>query len=482
METSSANKSVALKAGLWYVISTIVIKAISIITTPLFTRLLTTEQYGIVSTFTSWYSLLFPIFSLNLTYGVARAKIDFSEDLDKYIGSMQILSLFFSVFISIPLLFFIEPVSNFMGMNSFAVLLLILYLVLSPVITFTQCGYRYKYKYKQNILISFYISLTTVVLSLFLVLFVDFDEALLRIIGIVVPALVLSVFLWFFSFKKKQICINPKYWRYGLKISGPLILHTISLYILAQSDRIFVNMFCGNEATGIYSLAYNYAMLLSIITTAINEGWAPWFHDSLANGKKTDIRQNTKKIVVLSCFVSLGCIALGPEALFVLGGNNYSDGVLCVPPIVLGVLCQYIYSHYINIELHLKNTMFSSIGTVIAAGLNILLNILFVPIFGYVAAAYTTLICYIVLMLMHFIISRLILHVKLYSDLFMFMSLLFTSAVAFGILYSYNFLYLRIIIICFGFISFLIYFRRYIVYYFRKIRAKFSPKNIDNRQ
>lgn len=90
---SDNNKiNVALKAGVWYVVSSVIVRAIAVITTPIFTRLLSTAEYGTVSTFTSWYSLLLTFYTMNLTYSIGRAKLDFENKLDEYIGAMQTLS------------------------------------------------------------------------------------------------------------------------------------------------------------------------------------------------------------------------------------------------------------------------------------------------------------------------------------------------------------------------------------------------------
>lgn len=90
------SSSIAVKAGSWYVISSIIVKAISVISTPIFSRLLTTSEYGEVATFTSWSALLLPLCTLNLTYSIGRAKLDYPDDLDKYIGSMQLFSLVYT--------------------------------------------------------------------------------------------------------------------------------------------------------------------------------------------------------------------------------------------------------------------------------------------------------------------------------------------------------------------------------------------------
>ena len=71
--------SKAFKAGVWYTVSNVATKAILVLTTPIFTRMMSVNDYGITATFTSWYTLLSTFCTLNLTYSIGRAKIDFSK-------------------------------------------------------------------------------------------------------------------------------------------------------------------------------------------------------------------------------------------------------------------------------------------------------------------------------------------------------------------------------------------------------------------
>ena len=151
----------ALKAGIWYVISNIVVKAISIITTPVFARLLSTEEYGTVQTFTSWYSLLIPIFTLNLTYSVGRAKLDYPGKIDEFTGSMQLLSAIFSLVIIGVGIAFLGPVSAFLELTTFQTLLLSAYLLFYSAIQMYQTKYKYHDNYKQNISIEWYTAVST---------------------------------------------------------------------------------------------------------------------------------------------------------------------------------------------------------------------------------------------------------------------------------------------------------------------------------
>ena len=447
----------ALKSGVWYVISSVTVNAISIITTPIFTRILTTEEYGITATFTSWYSLLIIFSSLNLAFSIGRAKLDYPDKLNDYIGSMQLLSGIFTFFLFLATLIFIRPISLWTELDKPFIFLLILYLFFMPAISFKQNGLRYQYKYKQNIAIAWYMAISTVLLSLVFVLSQDENKALWYITGLVVPAIVLSAAFWLNALRKKEMHINLGYWKYGLFLSLPLILHSVSKNVLAQSDRILISKLCSPSATGIYNLAYSYALALSIITSAISESWLPWFHDSFFAGNHHAIRQNVKSIIILGCYIGLACIALAPEAIYILGGANYMEGISCVPPLVLGIICQYIYTHYVNIELHLKKTKYVSGGTILAAAINIILNFIFIPLTGYVAAAYTTLASYLILMIIHLLITEKLLKVKLYDDRFMFGALGMTSIIAIILVFSYQHTIVRYSLVAIGFCTFCLF-------------------------
>jgi len=88
------NISPAVKASFAYTVCSIIQKTLSLITTPLFSRLLTLEQYGQLSIYNTWSALLTIVITLNLGYGsFNRAMVKFEDDRDGYISSIQTISL-----------------------------------------------------------------------------------------------------------------------------------------------------------------------------------------------------------------------------------------------------------------------------------------------------------------------------------------------------------------------------------------------------
>ena len=77
-----------------------------------------------------------------------------------------------------------------------------------------------------------------------------------------------------------------------------------------------------------------------------------------------------------------------------------------VAPIMLGYGYKFAYTNYVNVEQYEKKTGIVSVGTLIAAAFNVGTNLIFIPMFGFEAAAYTTLAGFMLLMLIHYFISR----------------------------------------------------------------------------
>lgn len=129
---------------------------IPIITTPLFTRLMTTAEYGASSTFTTWFTVLNVICSLNLWYSVGRAKLDFPGKLEEYVASVMLLALLFCSILGGAAFLLLDQVTVWLEMDKALVIALIIYLLAYPAVQLTQTKFKYQYNYKGNIWITIY--------------------------------------------------------------------------------------------------------------------------------------------------------------------------------------------------------------------------------------------------------------------------------------------------------------------------------------
>ena len=148
-----------------------------------------------------------------------------------------------------------------------------------------------------------------------------------------------------------------------------------------------------------------------LLTSALDATFTPWIYQKIKtyqDNKETDVR-SIRNITVMLMVGFLGMAALfmlfAPELIMIFADKAYADAVYVIPPVVAGYFFVMLYSLVSKVEFYYEKTKNIAAITVIASGLNIALNYLFIPKFGYVAAAYTTLICYMVMAGFHMLYS-----------------------------------------------------------------------------
>ena len=435
MNDDKEKGSKVVKSSIWYTIANVSIRAVAIITTPIYTGMLTTADYGRANTFNSWIDVFNVFACLCVVYSIGRAKLDFPDRFDEYMSSRQGLSSSFGFILLVLAFIFRESLSGWIHYEVPLAVGLFAYLCVAPSVEYMMQKCRYEYRYKENILISVITCVGQVALSILLMLLFNDRRYIGKILGVMLPTAIMGIVFYIRFIVKGKVFYNREYWTYALKIGLPMIPHALALILLAQMDRIMIKGICGDGDAGLYIFGYSFATLLMIFTNAIGQAYLPWFNETLFDGERDRIRQIQKKLVLLGCFLSFGFIAVSPEVLMILSisNNSYWIAKYVVPPIVLGTLAQYFYTNYVNVEIFCKKTSIIAMGSCLAALINYILNYAFIPRFGYIAAAYTTFASYIVLMLMHYIMVRFVLKEQVYDDLYMFAAMIIMTLI--GILY-----------------------------------------------
>ena len=437
-DTKNGNK--VLKSGLWYTIANVSIRAVAIVTTPIYTGMLSTADYGKANTYNSWIDIFNVFTCLCVVYSIGRAKLDFKDKFDEYMSALQGLSSSFGLAVLFFAFIFRDSLSAWMKYEVPLVIALFVYLCISPSVEYMMQKCRYQYKYKENIAISLITCIGQIGLSITLMLLFNEQRYVGKILGVILPTFLMGIFFYVKFLVEGKVFYNKEYWLYALKIGLPMIPHALALILLGQMDRIMIKDLCNDADAGLYTFGYSFASLLMIFTNAIGQAWLPWFNDTLYAGDRDKIKQMQKKLVWLGCFLSLGFITAAPEGLMILAfkSPDYWVAKVVVPPVVLGTLAQYFYTNYVNVEIFSKKTSIIAIGSCIAAGINYILNAIFIPLYSYEAAAYTTLASYIVLMIMHFTMVRFVIKENVYDDLHMFIAMVISIIVGLIFMQFYN--------------------------------------------
>lgn len=414
--------NIVIKSGFWYTVSNFFLKGIAFITIPIFSRMLTTEEFGYYNNFTAWLAVLTIIGTLSLSTSLIRGRFDFKDDLDSFISSNLILGsictivLYFVVFLNKNVF---ESLSSLSFVHITIMFLSILFL---PAYNMFQQLQRFQYKYKTLVAITICVSIGSVLLSLLLMKKME-DTLLARIIGAQFPSFLASLILYAFFLKKKKH-IKLQYWKYSLIFCLPYVVHLLSNTVLHSVDRVMITKICGPEETALYSMAYNIALIVNVLWDSMNSAYSPWLGEKLYQRDYDSIKKHSYNYIFFFAFILLGIMLVSPEALYVLGGKVYIEAKYVIPPMMLGIFFIFLYSMYVNIEQYEKENGGMAIATCIAAVLDFILNLVFIRGFGYIAAAYTTLFGYVFLFVLHYMLVRKIGLTKVYDTKFILLAIL----------------------------------------------------------
>ncbi len=427
----SNNNIKALKSSVWYIVANFLTAASAFLTTPIFTRLMTQEQYGMYNNFTSWQSILAILCTFNVGVSLISARYDYEDNLDQYIFSAVGMSAA-SVLIWTALLnLFSDWSQSFFSLSMLYVNLMMAHIFFVRVFEMFQAQQRYFFKYKLQVVLSVLSMLLSLGLSLILVTNMG-DKLSGRIIGSVLPSIVIGVFI-FIVFWAKGKRIHFGYWKYTLKICLPYIPHLLSMTVLNSTDRIMITKICGAADNALYSLAYTCGSIITILLTSINTAFSPWLAERIHEGDTRSVRSFSKYYIISFVSIAIGVMLVAPEVLYILGGREYLAAIYVIPPVAMGCICQFLYTMMVDIEQIKRKTVGMALASMAAAVLNYVLNLLLIPRFGYIAAAYTTLAGFLLLLALHMWIVRRMGMSHVYSYKFIVLMVIASGAVTVAI-------------------------------------------------
>ena len=254
-------------------------------------------------------------------------------------------------------------------------------------------------------------------------------------------------------YKKGRVFFDEKIWKYAVKFNIPLIPHFLSQTVLNSADRIMISNLIGQSEAGIYSLAYQISLVVNLFNNALLQSISPWTYKKLKENREEDIEKVGIRSLVVIGFLDILFISFAPEIVRFFAPNSYFNAIWIIPPITMSVFFQYMYAMFVDVELYQEKTGFIAVATVIGAISNIILNYICIKLFGYYAAGYTTLICYMLIALLHYLfMEKVCKNSNLKKVIYSPGELLILSTAfllwGFFILWTYKYVYIRYFSIC----------------------------------
>lgn len=395
--------SVQLRASFWFLICSFLQKGISLITTPIFTRILSTEEYGRYNVFNSWLSIITIFVSFNFYQGVyAQGVVKFEKERNIFSSSLQGLTLVFvAVWTSIYLLFH-DFFNHLLKLTTTQMLCMMLMIWASAVFNFWATEQRVEYKYKALVIVSLSISFLKPAVGVLMVLNAD-DKVTARILGLAIVEIVGYVPFFIIQMRKGKVFFSARFWKYAIGFNAPLILHYLSGIVLSNSDRIMIESMTGSSDAGIYSLAYSIALIMTLFNTSLAQTISPWFYQKIKANAIDDLASVAYITLTLIAVVNILLIAFAPEAVRIFAPKAYYDAIWVIPPVSMSVYFMFSYDLFAKFAFYHGKTPFIMIASIISAIVNIILNYICINQFGYIAAGYTTLFCYALYSIAHYL-------------------------------------------------------------------------------
>lgn len=397
-----SNMSIEVRASLAIMTANFFQSGMKLLFVPIFTRMLSTTEYGVVTVFESVQSTLGTITMLSIWASVYnRGMQEFKTDRNRFTASLLFLGNIFTLGVGIVFLAFHKQIMPFFSLTSCLWIVMFANFLFLPAYNLWVARQKFEYHYQKMLMVTMAVNLFSPIFAVMMILSPVSDKSMAKILGSEIILMAAYVPIFIATFKNSNWKIKWSYLKYGFKFNLPLIPHYASQQILSGCDRIMISYIVNEASAGIYGLSYQIATVVNMIWTSVNSVLIPWTYNRIEEEKIDDIKRQTRNLIIAYAAICIGVMSVAPEVVKIFVPSSYYEGIYIMAPVIGGVFFTAVYSLFALLELYYKKTVNVMMASSMAAILNIVLNAVFIPVFGYQSAAYTTLACYCFHAFMH---------------------------------------------------------------------------------
>lgn len=402
------------KDSSWYLVAQGGYALMGLASVPILTRIFTPSQYGIYSLITVTIMLASPIFYITFVTSTIRFFPEYEDrgEIETlYSTSLHYIPHFLVVVLGVllPLAAFVIPLGSNRQAICLGICVFALYVPFYILLTFFQASQRAR---------TYAILFLTIYVGRYLVgaglvkwagtgvngIFIAWLGALI----VVVPVeLVLLKVSRHFRWRRYSSGLMKQFASYGMV----LVFTNISANILTSSDRYLVQAFKGSRQVGLYSVVYTLAMdAFTMLLSALQLGAAPVLMQTYEREgdeeTKLLLSRITRLLLIGLVPMTIGLYLLRVRVIHVLTSAKYLPSATAVLPLALGIFCYNLawipaYAFYLR-----KRTKKILIPIAASALLNVALNLVLIPKYGFLGAAWATMIAYLVYLVVVVLMSR----------------------------------------------------------------------------
>ena len=227
-----------------------------------------------------------PIISLSLFRALLPGYKDFPEDKHKFTFSLLALQVII-FFISILAVLSLGTVFQISKKLVVYFICVIMGAFGEYIVDYHCQALLLMQQYKKRALYQIFTAIGITLVSVLALMVSEDYGYYARILGKILVPLILSILICVITFKNETIKEIDRYWKYGVSIAIPTIMHSISLIILGQCDRLMLQWIKGSSDVGIYSLMATFASIMALATQVLVNFWIPKLSEE-KNGEMFD--------------------------------------------------------------------------------------------------------------------------------------------------------------------------------------------------
>ncbi|OFX33086.1 MAG: hypothetical protein A2X08_11210 [Bacteroidetes bacterium GWA2_32_17] len=409
-----------------YGLSSIIGRLLNYLLVPLYTNIFSTGEYGVVTELYAYLSFLLIV----LTYGMETGFFRFweSEKGNIKVYSTSLISLFVSSFVFIVLVVvFSKPIASVLEYNNHSEYIIWLGIIIGfDALT----AIPFAYLRQQNKALKFaLIKLTNIILFIGLNLFFLLLCPLLIKKGIIIPSwiynpnigvgyifisnMLASVFTFIMLIPtiKIKLSFDTVIWKKMLLYSLPILIAGLAGMVNETFDRAMLKRLLTDTSTamdqlGIYGANYKVAVLMTLFIQTFRYAAEPFFFNQAKEKDAKELyAQVMKYFIIFGLMIFLG-VLLYLDIIKYFIGENFRSGLKVVPILLLANLFLGIFFN-LSIWYKLTNkTHWGAFLAIFGAAITISLNFWLIPIMGYMGAAWATLVCYFLMMVVSYVLGN----------------------------------------------------------------------------
>ena len=414
-----------------YGLSTIVGRLLNYFLVPIYTRVFLPQEYGVVSVMYAFVTFAYVVY----TYGMETAffrHYHMEEDKEKVYDTSLISIITSSIILAGTMILFSDQIAGLIKYpgKGIYVTWFALILGLDAIVAIPFNKLRAEHKAKRFASVKFLNIIFNIIFNLFFLILCPMimkghNETLQSLInpiyskevgvGYIFISNLISSFLTLIILTPELLKLKLKFdtnlWKRMIVYAFPLLIGGFAGMINETIDRLLLKYLIPDKAiaeqqVGIYSACYKVSILMTLFIMTFRQAAEPFFFAEAKSENAKKIYADVMKFFIIACSIIFLGVMMNMEIVKYYVGEKYRSGLKVVPILLIANLCLGVF---FNLSIWYKlsgHTKFGAYLAIYGATVTLILNFWWIPIIGYMGAAWATLICYASMMILSYFIGQ----------------------------------------------------------------------------